>query len=202
MAWVGVFLALSTRFHVCLAYFHRGLRASLSVGVVALSSCLICISGLAQTDSTKANADAADANSIYDQGMAALQQRDLAGARAAFEKTVKLVPRSPEPHNSLGWVLLAQGETDAAIGEFKTAVRLKPDFAQAYMNFSRALLQKGDVQGAVREAREAVRLAPGDSERNNIRGRSLAFPPDQPAGARKLKAEVEIYRIGRNCTTI
>src|SRR5271155_554587 len=192
MAWVGVFLELSTRFHGCLVYFHRGLRASLRVGVVALSICLICISGLAQTDSTKANADAADANSIYGQGMAALQQRDLAGARAAFEKTVKLVPRSPEPHNSLGWVLLAQGETDAAILEFKAAVRLNPDFAQAHMNLSRALMEKGDAQAAVSESREAVRLAPEDSETHHILGRALSNSGDAAGAAAELKSAIAI----------
>jgi Tfp pilus assembly protein PilF len=96
----------------------RWLRAGLRSAVLALLSLVICACGHAQTKNSKGSGDAAAANAIYSQGIAALQGRDLAGAREAFEKTVRLVPESPEPHNSLGWVLLAQGETDAAIAEF------------------------------------------------------------------------------------
>src|SRR6266436_4773206 len=56
------------------------------------------------------------AAAVYQQGMSALQNGDLSGARAAFEKVLRLAPQSPEGHNSLGWVLLAQGEIDPAIG--------------------------------------------------------------------------------------
>ena len=51
------------------------------------------------------------AESIYSQGMAALNKGDLNGARASFEKVVRLAPSSPEAHNSLGWVLMEQGQS-------------------------------------------------------------------------------------------
>ena len=86
-----------------------------------------------------------------------MQRGDLAGARAAFEKVLRLVPNSPEGHNSLGWVLLAQGQTEEAIVHFRAALRAKPAFAQAHINLSNALVQKGDHEGAVRQARDAVR---------------------------------------------
>ena len=58
-----------------------------------------------------AKADAASrATAAYAHGMSALQKGDLVSARADFEKVVRLAPKSPEGHNSLGWVLLAQGE--------------------------------------------------------------------------------------------
>jgi len=166
---------------------HRGLRTGLRIGALSVALLLDCAGGHAQSGRSKAGSDAAAANAIYSQGIAALQQRDLAGAREAFEKTVKLVPQSPEPHNSLGWVLLVQGETDAAIAEFKAAVQLKPDFAQAHMNFSSALMQKGDTQGAVHEAREAVRLAPQDSETRHILGKVLSNSGDAAGAAAELQ---------------
>ena len=62
-----------------------------------------------------AKADTAiDATAEYERGVSALRRGDLAGARAAFEKVLRLVPNSAEGHNSLGWVLLAQGQTDEA----------------------------------------------------------------------------------------
>src|SRR5580692_11458524 len=84
--------------------------------------------------STDANS-ASRASATYQHGMSALQQGDLISARAAFEKVVRLAPKSPEGHNSLGWVLLAQGEVNAAIAQFQTAVKLNPDFALAHLNF-------------------------------------------------------------------
>ena len=47
-------------------------------------------------------ADASHVQAIYQRGYVALQQRDLAAARAAFEEAVKFSPQSPEAHNSLG----------------------------------------------------------------------------------------------------
>jgi len=38
---------------------------------------------------------------LYAQGMGALQNRDLPGARASFEKLLRIAPYSPEAHNSL-----------------------------------------------------------------------------------------------------
>ncbi|MGB2639778.1 MAG: hypothetical protein WAN32_12565, partial [Candidatus Acidiferrum sp.] len=65
------------------------------MGSLAVSLFLLCAVGHAQTENAKAGSDAAAAKSFYSQGMLALQQRDLKGARAAFEKTVDLAPRSP-----------------------------------------------------------------------------------------------------------
>src|ERR1700733_15342848 len=55
---------------------------------------------------------AGQADQIYRQGIAALQQGDLATAKADFQKVVTIQPRSAEAHNSLGWVLLAQKQID------------------------------------------------------------------------------------------
>src|SRR4029450_10776786 len=76
------------------------------------------------------------ADAIYRQGMKALQGGDLTEARSAFEQAVKLAPRSPDAHNSLGWVLNAQGQAHDAVAEFQTALRLKPDFLQAHINLA------------------------------------------------------------------
>src|ERR1700722_12155778 len=103
-------------------------------------------------NTARAKTDAAtEANAEYGRGVSALQRGDLVGARTAFEKVVRLVPGNPEGHNSLGWVLLAQGETGEAIAHFRAALRAKPTFAQAHINLSNALVQKGDHEGGVRK---------------------------------------------------
>jgi len=70
--------------------------------------------------------------------MKAVQSGDLKGARVAFERAVKQAPRSPEAHNSLGWVLTADGQTAEAIAHLETALRLKPDFLEAHINLASA----------------------------------------------------------------
>src|SRR2546427_10835900 len=86
-----------------------------------------------------APADSASrAAAVYQQGMSALQNGDLGGARAAFEKVLRLAPQSPEGHNSLGWVLLAQGEIDPAISQLRTAGGPKHDFFQTAIHPSEA----------------------------------------------------------------
>src|SRR5207249_10439422 len=82
---------------------------------------LCCAGALkcAAQSASSAKADAASrASATYQHGMSALQKGDLVSARADFEKVVRLAPNSPEGHNSLGWVLLAQGEIDSAIVHF------------------------------------------------------------------------------------
>src|SRR5215813_557018 len=75
----------------------------------------------------------AKANQTYGEGIEALKNGDLVTARAKFGEAVKLLPRSAEAHNSLGWVLLAENEIDSAISQFRTALRINPKFVQAHI---------------------------------------------------------------------
>src|SRR5580692_1632519 len=135
---------------------------------------------------------AAQADAIYRQGIAALQQRDLASARAAFEKAVQLQPRSPEGHNSLGWVLMAQKQVDPAIAQFQAALDLRADFFQAHMNLSTAFLLKGDAKRAAREGREAVRFAPTESEAYRTLARALDGSGDVAGAVKQMRRGVEL----------
>jgi tetratricopeptide (TPR) repeat protein len=114
--------------------------------------------------------DSAGERATYQEGLSALQQGDLVAARAAFERVLRLMPQSPEGHNSLGWVLFAQNEVDAAIAHYRTALKWRPEFVQAHINLANALVQKGDLAAALREAREGARVGPGDSEAHRTVG--------------------------------
>jgi len=78
-------------------------------------------------------------DALYKQGVRSLQQGDLAAARAAFEKVVRLAPHVPEGHNSLGWVLMTTGKLDEAVAQLRMAIKLKPDFVQAHINLATRL---------------------------------------------------------------
>ena len=134
---------------------------------------------------------------LYAEGMSALRKQDLAGAQATFEKLIRIAPRSPEAHNSLGWVLLNQGQVDSAVEQFRAAIRLKPDFPQAHLNLANALSQRRDFAGAESEAREAVRLAPKDSETHRQLGRVLSFRGDSPNAISELQAAIALDLLQR-----
>jgi Tfp pilus assembly protein PilF len=146
----------------------------------------------AQSEAGGKSAVSPAAAATYAQGIQALQQGDLAAAQAGFEKAIRLAPLSPEAHNSLGWVYLAQRKTQPAIAQFNAALRLKPNFEQAHMNLATALVQKGDAQSAVREAREAVRLAPTDSEAHRTLGHALSFSGDLGGASQELSRAIQL----------
>ena len=162
--------------------------------VLFLSFCLLSEPVLfaAQQPGTKEADRIAQANSIYGRGMLALQQGDLKAARAAFEKVIRIVPNSPEGHNSLGWVLLAEEQIEPAIRQFHTAIQLKPDFPQAHINLANAFASKSDAPSAIREAREAVRLAPQDSEAHRTLARALDSSRDLNAATAEMRRAVEL----------
>jgi Tfp pilus assembly protein PilF len=135
---------------------------------------------------------AAQADAVYRQGITSLQQGDLAAARTAFEKAVQLSPRSPEGHNSLGWVYLAQHQVDLAIAQFQAALDLRTDFFQAHMNLSTAFLLKGDPKRAAREGREAVRFAPTESEAYRTLARALDASGNAAGAVKQMRRAVEL----------
>ena len=105
-------------------------------GAFVLGAALVGV--LAMPFRATAQNSAAQADEIYGQGITALQQGDLATAKADFERVVAIQPRSADAHNSLGWVLLAQKQVDPAIKQFGAALDLRPDFFQAHINMANA----------------------------------------------------------------
>src|SRR5580700_4480696 len=128
--------------------------------ILALLASSVCAVALAvpQAKPTPQSKPSASADSEYQKGLKLLKAGDIAGARRVFERTVKLAPASAEAHNSLGWVLFSQGETDKAIDELRTAVRLKPRFLEARINLANTLAHANKLEGAQAQASEAVRL--------------------------------------------
>ncbi len=119
------------------------MQRQLSLRLVIFVAGLFPLALMAFPARSQPAADASQVQAIYQRGYRALQQRDLAGARTAFEEVVKLSPQSPEVHNSLGWVLLLQGELEDAVTHLRKAIELKSDFQQAHANLAQALAQRG-----------------------------------------------------------
>lgn len=71
-------------------------------------------------------ADAGNPTAWFELGEALRRQGDLAGASAALDRALALVPKMPESLTSRGMVSLAQGKEDSAAAFFKKALASDP----------------------------------------------------------------------------
>jgi tetratricopeptide (TPR) repeat protein len=93
-------------------------------------------------------------------GIALRDKKDLAGAVAAFRKTIELDPKDACPHNNLGAALHSQGRLDEAITCLRKAIELVPNLPVARIHLGRVLLDKGEVNEAIACYKKAVALGP------------------------------------------
>ena len=56
-----------------------------------------------------------------------------------MREALRLNPRNPEAHGTLGNILADQGKVDEAIAEYRESLRLKPESADAHNNLGKAL---------------------------------------------------------------
>src|SRR5260370_33184186 len=82
---------------------------------------------IAQNAIAQKKMDKPAVDAVYQKGIRSLQKGDLAAARAAFEKVVRLAPNAPEGHNSLGWVLMTTRQLDEAGPPLRARAQVKPE---------------------------------------------------------------------------
>ena len=133
--------------------------------------------GGAQTGGAPQPTDQAAA--LVAQGFKLLDQRDAAGADAAFREAIEIEPELADAHRGLGMALWARGQGSAALRELNVATRLAPNdvlahFALGKLAWTLALqpdlagdgeLSAADYQAtALAELSKAASLRPNDAE--------------------------------------
>ena len=73
----------------------------------------------------------------------------FAEAKKEFGSELALNPNDVQAKYHLGYVLLADQETESGVKLMREVIQSKPDFADASLRVGKALLQKGDVKAAV-----------------------------------------------------
>ena len=91
---------------------------------------------------------------------------------------VRLNPRSPSLHASLGIILFELKRFDEAQGEFSEALRLDADNVSAHFMKARTCLKQGDDQAALVHLQAALQAAPEDFQMLIFTARVLAADPD------------------------
>lgn len=92
-----------------------------------------------------------------------------AEARWAAGRAIELAPLEPEPHTSMGHVLLAHADAHWAAQAFHEALRLNPNDARALNGLGLANLRRGDLASAAGDFGAAAGADPHDDvARRNI----------------------------------
>ncbi len=82
-------------------------------------------------------------------------------AAATAERALAIVPQSPTVKDTLGWILLEQGQVARALELLREASAGAPENAEIRYHYAAALAKSGDKAQARRELREALRSGKG-----------------------------------------
>lgn len=103
----------------------------------------------------------ADAAAFYQIGRTRQAQGHLAGAEAAYEKSLAIDPENVDAMNALGALYAERGELDRAAALYKRVAELSPKRAYLYNNIGYALHLQGRQVEAMEALRQAVTIDPG-----------------------------------------
>jgi Tfp pilus assembly protein PilF len=100
------------------------------------------------------------ANRDYDEGVAALQQGDVEGARAIQKRMAAKDAKSPEAMVLLGLISEKAGDKAGAEKAYKDAIKLRPDLEAAYVDLSALLVDQARFDDALTVARAGIAKLP------------------------------------------
>jgi len=110
------------------------------------------------------------------------QGRNVDRARAMVERAVVQRPEEGSYVDSLGWILLLQGDKDGALQQLERAVTLMPGDATINGHLGDALEAAGRKREAAFQWRSALNLQPEPAEAARIEAKLTALPPGEDAG--------------------
>ncbi len=123
-----------------------------------------------------------EAQSLYEQGIAAMQRGDLKTAGDNFMAALEHDENFAYAHNGVGLVLAASGQIDEAMECYDTAVRLDPNFASPHINKSVIQHRTGQLAAALDSLTRALAIQPDNPNANNNLG-SVLTELQQPRDA-------------------
>jgi Flp pilus assembly protein TadD len=83
-------------------------------------------------------------------------------ALVQMQEYLKLDPKSPESHNSLGLALEFTGRFDQAVTRYKEALELNQNYVEAHDNLGRTYERMGRLDEAIAQYQTTLRLTPDD----------------------------------------
>jgi Flp pilus assembly protein TadD len=108
------------------------------------------------------------------QGLQAAEEGGLAEAARLLRKALELRPTDVDTWNSLGVVLVHQGETTGGMDAFHQALRLDPNQPEAHRNLAVTLDREGRSADAVTHYQAFLRFSPESHPARDAVRRRLA----------------------------
>jgi poly(3-hydroxybutyrate) depolymerase/Tfp pilus assembly protein PilF len=103
------------------------------------------------------NRDAAAASEQYNKGVKLHQSGDLAGAIAAYTRTLKIDPNAQDAYNNRGVAYLALKDYAPALADFSRSIELGPT-ADAYNNRGNVHFSQKQFKEAISDFGESIKL--------------------------------------------
>jgi tetratricopeptide (TPR) repeat protein len=91
-------------------------------------------------------------------------RRDWPKMLAAAQKYMELVPKEPNPHDSLAELSRVMGRFDDAFSEYRAALQLDPTFSSAQLGIADTYALAGDQVRARVEYDKAIKMAPSEAQ--------------------------------------
>jgi tetratricopeptide (TPR) repeat protein len=104
-----------------------------------------------------------EASDTYEEGIRLLGERRQKDAIVAFDKAIRLNPRSAEAYHGRGMAHNEIGQNERALKDYDAALALNPQYAEAYFNRANAYSDMGQYERALKDYGEALRLSPNHS---------------------------------------
>ncbi len=119
---------------------------------------------------------------LVGQGLQAAEEGQLSEAAILLKKALELKPKEAETWNSLGVVLVRQGETAAGMDAFREALRLDPNHPEAHRNLAVALDRESRSAEAATHYQAFLRVsAENHPARDAVRRRLAAISGSRPS---------------------
>ena len=98
-------------------------------------------------------------------GYALRQKENYAEAEKAFQKYIELIPKDPNPYDSLAELYLKMGKFDDAITQYNKALSIDSNFINSHLGIGAALMYQGKTSEAATEFDRITGKARSDGER-------------------------------------
>lgn len=117
---------------------------------------------------------------------------DAAGATAAFERAVQVMPNAPSAHYGLGKSWFDRGEAAKALAAFERARDMAPRFVEAWLGCGMALRRLDRLDEATRALQHAVTLNPAHADAQFQLGQVLVQGTELTEGLLHLRKAAEL----------
>ncbi len=120
------------------------------------------------------------------------RNRDYRSAAGMWRQVIELRPSNPRAYNSLGNIVLQEGDPDRAIELFRRAIAVSPRYQAGHYNLANLLAARGETAAAIDYYRKTLEINPEAVEAHNNLGIALYSRGEIEAARGHFQTALEI----------